>query len=251
MTTGSANADILTRNFEFWGGAIDGREERLELQLDAASLEGGEVSGVARLAGAHGCALLSAEGDAAPEGLWLRLSETGEDAGYTLEARREGDAYAAVLRRERGETHRLTLRRHQPGAEAPPPPMTIAAKPDDLPVNVTYAVVVDGRRLAFNKWSISPILVPIGTWSGTTIWGSGSGLVTATWLPLRGGNVTGQIMFTLSTWNPFSHVGYLYVNRWDVDDKVPVPIQSDSSVYWTDRWENVKSGTVTMHRNPR
>lgn len=251
MTTGSANADILTRNFEFWGGAIDGRGERLELQLDAAALRDGQAGGAARLTGAHGGALLTVEGDAGPEQLSLRLSEPGKDAGYTLDARREDDAYAAVLRHAGGVTHHLTLRRHLPGAEAPPPPMMVAAKPDDLPVNVTYDAVVDGRRLHFDKWSISPILVPIGVWSGTTIWGEGSGLVTATWLPLRGSNVTGQIMFTLSTWNPFSHVGYLYVNRWDVDDKVPVTIQPDSSVYWTDRWENVKSGSVTMHRNPR
>lgn len=60
------------------------------------------------------------------------------------------------------------------------------------------------------------------------MWGATSGLVTVAWLP-KGGNVTGQLLFTMYTWSLFSHIGYLYINRWDVDDNVSVPIQPDSS----------------------
>lgn len=55
----------------------------------------------------------------------------------------------------------------------------------------------------------------------------------------------------MSTWSPFSHVGYLSINRWNVDDGVRVTIEPDSTVYWNDRWVNVGSGSITMHRNPR
>ncbi len=252
MTIDSASAGLVTRAFEFWGGALGTEHgERLELQLDAAALAAGRARGVARLVGSHGCTLLETEGERSDGVLRLRLNGPGNGAAYALEARREGDAYAGVLRRDGAAAHDITLHRHTPGASAPPPPAAFGAAPEDLPVNVTYDAVVDGTHLHFGDWSFPVIPVPTGSWSGAPIWGTNSGLVTATWLPLRGPNVSGQILFTMSTWNPFSHVGYLYVNRWDVEDEKPVKIEPDSSVYWSDRWVYVTSGTVTMHRNPR
>jgi hypothetical protein len=34
-----------------------------------------------------------------------------------------------------------------------------------------------------------------------------------------------------------------------VDDKVAVKIEPGSSMYWSDRWVNVSSGSITMYRN--
>ncbi|MEA2665314.1 MAG: hypothetical protein QOI11_2258 [Candidatus Eremiobacteraeota bacterium] len=176
----------------------------------------------------------------------LRLRLSGHGPSQTFEARREGEAFVGTLHRDGGAERHVTLHRHLPGAEAPPPPLLVAGRPDDVPVNVTYDVRADGRSLDFVDWTVLPI--PTGAWKGASIWGSGTGLVSVIWLP-KGPNVSGQLKFTLTTWG-LAHIGSLYINRWDVEDDKPVKIEPDSSVYWNDRWENVQKGTITMHRNP-
>lgn len=248
MMFGSANADFLTHVFEFWGGTFDAGAGHLELQLEAAAAAGGRARGVARLVDTHGITSFDVAGERSHDA--FRLRSSGHGASYELDAQREGDTFVGALRGHGAPARHVTLHRRLPGAAAPPePPLLDAGGPEDLPVNVSYDVTADGRSLHFGDWSFPIVPIPTGTWSGATIWGEGSGLVSAVWLP-KGPNISGQIKFTLTTWR-LSHVGSLYINRWDVEDDKPVKIEPDSSVYWNDRWENVNSGTVTMHRNRR
>jgi len=227
----------------YWGGEL-GDDSRLELQLTTGR---GGVRGTAHLVRGGNVTTFVAHGDMSRHSVSVELRPVRGGDSHQFKARREGETLAGTLSDGRA-SNRVVLRRHTQEQAAPPPPPVNAA-PEDLPVKVTYEATVDGKSFHFGDFSLPITLIPTGSWSGPSVWGTNSGLVTVTWLPLKGGNVSGQLLFTLSTWNPFSPVGYLYINRWDVDDKVAVKIEPGSSMYWSDRWVNVSSGSITMYRN--
>jgi hypothetical protein len=175
----------------------------------------------------------------------LRLSLAGLDgaSGGDLRADGQGETLRGQLRLNDRETT-LTLAPVRPDQDAPPPPPS--ANAHDVPVHVHYDVEVDNRTFTFFNFTVLPI--PIGTWQGDRIWHDSQGTVTVLWLPLRGPNASGQLLFTVKTWWQID-VAYFYINRWDVEDNVKVPITNDSTAWWNDRWENVRNGWIRMHRD--
>lgn len=115
----------------------------------------------------------------------------------------------------------------------------------DVPYPVTYDVKLDdGKGFHLGNFSITPILLPMGTWQGTTLWGVNNGLCTVVLNPLFL-----RVEITLTTWNPLSHVGYLKFSRLEADYGKTMNLL-DSWIYPADNWVSAQ-GKITQGKKKR
>lgn len=123
-----------------------------------------------------------------------------------------------------------------------PPIASNPIDPGDVPYDVTYSVKLnDGKGFYLSHFSITPILVPMGTWQGSTLWGAKDGLCTVVLNPLFL-----RVEITLTTWNPLSHVGYLKFSRLETGYGKTMDLL-DSWIYPVDSWISAQ-GTITQSR---
>jgi len=142
--------------------------------------------------------------------------------------------------------HEIPVRMQQMLEDQGPPPLPVNRREDDVPVMVSYdAHLNDGTHIHLGNFSFTPIVVPVGTWSGTTLWGNNNGLC---WPVFN--LFAWRVEITLTTSNPFSHVGYLKFTRGILGQEEQESTKDlvDSWLYPKDSWIPAY-GQITQHPN--
>lgn len=116
--------------------------------------------------------------------------------------------------------------KNQPGLSAP-----LQGSPDPVPVNVRYDVQSSGGNFVFKDFTIIPW--PIGSWKGSTLWETDSGLVF-----LAPDLIGDQMIFRMTSFG-LQTVGTLRCRRSELINEKTAEIIGDSTVWLNNQWTHV------------
>jgi hypothetical protein len=257
---GGTVSEILERlesTTELWDGELPGEARRLQIHLDRAALHEGRAAGIAARIDGGASTMQVLEGSADSGRLRFRTTppaDRAEGDGWSFDGTRNGDTVRGELRDSAGRvTGEVTLRRLTPGGAAPPPPPretdgggggAVEMERPDEPLDVHYVVRTNLGNFTLENFSIPLHIIPLGTWSGPSLWGTGSG-----WVHLNFDVVGWRWNPTLTSWNPFAEVANFYAPAAEVIFNKDVQLVA-STAYPTDRWVTV-TGTLTKREGRR